>query len=361
MPFTADQIADINNQVLMTYIDKGKVYKQDIDNKPLLKELESRAGTFTGGNEYVSLSVGSGYGGGALQGYSGDDQLTHYNPTGLKRIKFPWKEHYIGMQVTMSELKTDGIDVVESGADQTTNRMEGREAQALANLLDEKMDKLNADYTLSLETLLHGDGSSDTKALAGIQSLVYASPAVGSTGGLSRPANDWWRNRAATAAFGSAGGQGAITSASTAGGALITFLDKEVRQLQRRRDGQTVWKCFAGSAFIDAYKAEMRANGYYSQTGWTGKTIDGSMADPTHGPLGSLIYDPWLDDNSLSKRCYVLDVGKSGIRLMYMQGNKLKKHNPARPYDRMVMYNGMSMTGVMIAKRLNTSGVYDIA
>jgi hypothetical protein len=54
-------------------------------------------------------------------------------------------------------------------------------------------------------------------------------------------------------------------------------------------------------------------------------------------------------------------MGQRGLRLMYMDGNKYKKHNPARPYDRMVMYNGISMTAVMVARQLNTSGVYDIA
>ena len=54
-------------------------------------------------------------------------------------------------------------------------------------------------------------------------------------------------------------------------------------------------------------------------------------------------------------------MGRTGVRLLYMDGNRMKKHNPARPYDRYVMYNGITMTGVMVAKQLNTSAVYDIA
>jgi len=49
------------------------------------------------------------------------------------------------------------------------------------------------------------------------------------------------------------------------------------------------------------------------------------------------------------------------VQILYMDGYRMKKHNPARPYDRLVMYNGITTTGVMIAKRLNTSAVYDIA
>lgn len=360
--FTPDEIADINNGALQTYIDKGTVWKQDIANKPMLKAFDEAAGSFTTGKEYVSFAVGSGYGGGSLQGYSGDDQLSFYNPTGVKRAQFPWKEHFIGMVVTMTELKYDGITVTESGTDQTPSEQPGREAQALVNLLDEKNAKLGADYTFSLDRLLHSDGSSDTKALAGIRSIILDSPAVGTTGNIGRVANTWWRNRAATAAYGLAGGQGAITSATANGGALITFMDKEERLLSKYRQGSTKRLRFAGSDFIDAYKLELRANGNYTMTGWNGgnSSPDGAMGDPSHAGT-PFVWDPTLDDTGYSKRCYVIDVSRTGLRLMYANGQKMQKHNPARPYDRMVMYNGISTTAVLIAKQLNTSGVYDIA
>lgn len=359
--FTPDEIADINNGALQTYIDRGTVWKQDIANKPMLKAFDESAGSFTTGKEFVSFAVGSGYGGGSLQGYSGDDQLSYYNPTGVKRAQFPWKEHFIGMVVTMTELKYDGITVSERGVDQSPNEQPGREAQALVNLLDEKNAKLGADYTFSLDRLVHGDGSTDTKALAGIRSLILDVPNVGVTGNINRVANTWWANRAATAAYGIAGGQGAITSATTNGGALIEFLEKEWRQLSKYRQGPTKYQLFAGSDFIAAYLKELRANGNYSMTGWFGQNnSEGAMNEPTWKGL-PIVWDPTLDDTGYAKRMYVIDVSRTGLRLMYANGQKMMKHNPARPYDRMVMYNGLSSTAVMIAKQLNTSGVYDIA
>jgi hypothetical protein len=361
MPFTADEIAEINAGALENYLDKGKVWKQDVANKPMLREFNARAGKFSGGRENVSVAVGSGYGGGSLTGFTGDDQVPYYNPTGTKRAKFPWKEHHIGMVVTMTELKIDGIDVIEDGSDQRTREMAGREAHALVNIFDEKNDKLGADYAYSLDRLLHGDGSTDTKALAGIRSMILDAPASGSTGGIGRVANTWWRNRAATAANAAAGGQGAITSATADGGALMEFLDKEWLQLSKFKTGQTAWRLFAGSDFIAAYKKELRANGSYSMTGFRGNgAVDGAMDDPTFKAM-PIEYDPTLDDLGLSKRCYVLDMGRGGLRLLYMDGQRMKKHNPARPYDRYVMYNGITMTGVLTAKQLNTSAVYDIA
>lgn len=355
MAFSASEIQDINNMSLETYLNKGTIFKQDIQNKPMLAAFEQRAGSFPGGKENVSFLVGSGYGGGSLQGYTGDDQLAHYNPTGSVRFRMPWKEHYIGMVVTMTELKYDGVDVIENGSSQRTREMSGREAQALANIFDEKNERLGADFNFSKDLLIHGDGSTDTKALAGIKAFILDDPDVGTTGGISRVANDWWRNDARTAASG-----GAITSASTGGGVLITAMDKFARNRSKFANGQTNVRYFCGSDFIDAYKAEMRANGTYTMTGWGGQKPDGSMMDPNHAGL-PLTWDPTMDDLGESKRCYAIDMGPRGLRLMYMDGQKYKKHNPARPYDRMVMYNGISMTAVMVARQLNTSGVYDIA
>lgn len=361
MPFTADEIASINVAALENYIDRGKVFKQNVANKPMLAAFDRRAGRFSGGKENVSFSVKPGQGGGSLQGYTGDDQLSFYNPTGLRRARFPWKEHHIGMRVTMTELKIDGIDVNEDGASQSTSPMSGREKHALANLLDEKHDTLGEDYARSKDLLIHGDGSGDAKALAGVGSLILDDPGAGSTGGIGRVANPWWRNRAATAAYGSAGGQGPITSNPANGGALIEFMDIEVRQLGKYRAGGTAWQWFAGSDWIDAYKRELRANGYYSMSMSDDDGVpDGSMKDPKHGGR-MIVWDPTLDDTGHAKRCQVLDMGRTGVRLLYMDGNRMKRHNPARPYDRMVMYNGITTTCVMIAKQLNTSGVYDIS
>lgn len=353
MAFTADELSSIVNATLENNIDKGTVWKQNVQNKPMLKAFNDAAGSFSGGKENVSFAVKSGQGGGALAGYSGDDQVAYYNPTGLKRVRFPWKEHHIGTVITHTELKTDGIDVVDTDGNDT-REMSGRENFALANLLDEKMDTLNEDYAVSLDSLLHGDGSTDTKALAGIGSLILASPAVGTTGGLSRPANSWWRNRAAT-------GGSAITSSTSNGGALIEFLEKEWLQLSRYASGSPRWKLFAGSDIIAAYQKELRANGTYTMTGWQGQSnADGGMGAPMWKG-NPIVYDPTLDGLSLAKRMYVIDMSRNGVRLLYMDGQRMKKHNPARPYDRYVMYNGITMTGVLVAKRLNTSAVYDIA
>ena len=84
------------------------------------------------------------------------------------------------------------------------------------------------------------------------------------------------------------------------------------------------------------------------------------MEEPSHGGI-PFVWDPTMDDQGRAKFCYAIDMGKTGLRLLYMDGQRMKKHNPARPYDRYVMYSGITMTGLLIARQLNTSGVYDIA
>lgn len=355
MSFTADALADINNAALETYINKGTVFKQNVQNKPLLAAFNANAETFPGGKEAISLAVKAGQGGLSLQGYTDDDQVSYGNPTGLKRVRFLWREHHIGMVVSHTELKYDGINVTENDASQDTGAMSGREMQALANILDEKLDSMGEDFAFSLNRLFYGDGTADPKAVAGLRSIIVDNPTTGSLGGLSRVINPWWRNRARTAASG-----GTIVSNPANGGTLIQVLDVEARQRQRYASGQTRVKYFAGSDFIDAYKTELRANGNYTLTGWDTGNVDGSMPDPKHNGI-VITYDPTLDDLGLNKRCYAIDMGKTGIRLFYMDGNRMKKHSPARPYDRYVMYNGITTTCVMGARQLNTSGVYDIA
>lgn len=360
MAFTADELVNINNSTLEHFIDKGRVWKQFVANKPMLEAFNSRAGFFPGGKEFVSWGVKAGQGGGGVQGYTGDDQLSFYNPTGVKRARAAWKEHHIGTVITHTELKIDGVDVIESGANARTSEMGGREEFVLANLLDEKNDTMGEDFARSMDLLLHGDGSTDTKAFAGIKSIILHNPGAGSTFGLSRPANVWWRNDAATNAFGLAGGRGRITSNPANGGALIEAMDQAMRRRMKYAQGATRTMYFAGTDFIDAYKREIRANGNYFDNGVNGRTFDGAMTDPSHGGV-ALRWDPTLDDIGESKFCYAIDMGQTGLRMMYMDGQRMKRHNPARPYDRMVMYNGITTTCVLIAKQLNTSGVYEIA
>ena len=354
MPFTADEISNINNSSLEAFIEKGTVFKQNVANKPMLKAFDEARGSFSGGNMFASVGVKSGQGGGSLSGYTHDDQVTYYNPTPNKRAKFGWKEHHIGLVVSHTELKIDGVDIDDTSGSQTTSKMDGREAHVLADLLDGKNEDLGEDYAKSLDLLVHGDGTSDTKALAGIRAFILDVPATGTTGGINRSANAWWRNRAATTANGNV-----VTSNTASGGALLQFLQKDLRLLGKYAQGGTRWRFFAGSDFYDAMEKELRANGNYTMDGFMREgAVDGGMA-PLKFKGKPIEWDPTLDDLGRGKFMYVIDMKR--LRLFYMNGQRMKKHNPQRPYDRYVMYNGITTTAVMVAQQLNTSLIAEIA
>jgi hypothetical protein len=163
----------------------------------------------------------------------------------------------------------------------------------------EILEDFGEQYARSMNTLMWGDGIADAKALAGMQSIIADVPNTGSLGGLART-NTWWQNRSACPAFGTAGGRAAVTSAATNGGALLQFLQNEYRQLIRY--GGRPSKCLAGSAFINAMEIELRANGNYSMTGFTGPQ-DGSMGQLKFMNT-TIEYDPTLDDLGRSKFAY---------------------------------------------------------
>ena len=354
MPFTAEEIASINNSALEEFIEKGTVYKQNVQNKPAMKAFDEASGSFSGGNEYVSCGVKSGQGGGSLAGYTHDDQLSFYNPASQKRAKYAWKEMHIGITWSFTEAKRDGVDVTDDAVAANTSNMDGREMHVLANIIKEKNDDLGEDYARSFNTFLWGDGTSDTKALAGIRSLLLEDPTTGTTGGISRAANTWWRNRALT----DANSNTDVTGNTANGGALLQALQKEFRLLSKFAQGGTNWRIFCGSDFYDQIEVELRANGNYTLDGFMRESaVDGGMAAVKFKGK-NVVWDPTLDDIGKSKFCYIIDMKR--IKLLYMNGQRMKKHNPARPYDRLVFFNGITSTCVLYASQLNTSSIVEL-
>ena len=90
--------------------------------------------------------------------------------------------------------------------------------------------------------------------------------------------------------------------------------------------------------------------------GGGGQSFNAEMYNPLVGLQDR--YKKYLDDISKNKFCYIIDMKQ--IKLLYMNGQRMKKHNPSRPYDRMVQFNGLSTTCVLIAKQLNTSSIVEL-
>lgn len=368
MAFTAGEITHIANSALDYYLNRGSTFKQIIQAKPLLEMFERKGKSFPGGKGDISLALKNAYGAGGtndgVKGYTHDDTVVFYTPANSKRATFTWREMHIGFTMTHTELKIDGLSVVDTNGASVSSHSD-RDMTVLINLMQDKLEDFGEQYAKTMNSLLWGDGTGDAKALAGIRAALVPNPATGTYGGLDRSqaANAFWRNRARTAAFGTAVGAtpslsvhggGAVTSSPSNGGALIQVLQAEKRQLTRYGGNPDTF--FAGSDFIGAMEVEMRANGYYSMNGFRGKQ-DGAMGGLTFDGV-TIQYDPTLDDLSLSKRGYWFD--SRHLYLMKMQNEWRRQHTPSRPPNQFVLYRSLTCTGQIVAQQLNSGLVIDI-
>ena len=349
MAFTPGELASIANAALDYYFEKGKAFKQSIENKPLIAAMERKAKTFSGGKGDISIGIKGNYGDGSgddvLKGYTHDDQVAFYTPANIQRANYPWREVHLGLTLTNTELKIDGLSLVNTSMGMNTTGHRGREMHVLVGLLEDKIEDLGEQYLRGLNDMLWGDGTADALGFAGIESIIVDDPTTGTVGGIDRATDVWWRNRANLG----------IASSPANGGVLAQVLQNEYRQLRRYGGNPDLF--LAGSDFIDALEIEMRANGYYTDSGFTG---GGDMAVGGIKFKGvNIQYDPWLDNNAKAKYGYWIDT--KNVCLFKMEGEWRRNHDPARPVDQFVVHRSITSTGQMCASQCNSSGVYSIA
>ena len=361
--FSAAQISHAQATGLDFYI-RGELFNSGIQEKPLLAKFEGKAKTFPGGNENISIGVKFKTGANGVNdkvtGFSHTDQVGFYNPGNGLRANYVWREHHIGMTLSETELKRHGILVTDSPR-KIPKSGTNRGMEILSNVLKEANADYAEQYADTMNDLYWGDGSSDPSALHGLRSFIHDIPTIGVVGGLSAVTYPKWRNIAFTAAFnGHASfdanhGGNRITAAAANGGALLTALQNMWRQL-RRFGGKP--DCFyAGSDFIEAMEMEIRANGNYSDTGFT-KNQDGSMGEMYFKRI-PVVYDPTLDDLGRSKFAYIWD--SRDIWVHALEGDWKRRRTPERPYDQFVFHQSILCTGQMVAQRRNSAAVVEIA
>lgn len=347
MPFTVQELENAANAALDFHMSRGEVFSSTIQDKPLLREMLGMKKNFPSGNNNITVRVKGDYTT-AIQGYTHDDTVSYRNPANIKQASFPWKEIHWGISCTLTELKKDGITITDT-TDGTGEEMHsGREVTALANLLDDKIEDMKEGAERGLNSMYWRDGTQDAKVIPGIKSFIVDSPSTATAiGGIDPGVNTWWRNRANLA----------ISVGSTPGDqVLVNFLQTEMRQLRRYGNPKHIALC--GSDFITQLEKELRAKGNYTLEGWDKKgAMDIGMADVALKGV-MFEYDPTLDDLGEQARCYFLDT--RSIFPMMMDGEYMKKHNPARPEDKYVIYRAVTLTGGLVVRQRNTSGVYKI-
>jgi hypothetical protein len=349
---------------------KSDAFKQTIQEKPLIGVFTKRQQTFPGGKGDITLPISFQSELPAISGYQGDDQVSYSNPQNTRRVSYPWKEIHAGINVTLTELKIDGISVTDSVTGENTSKHSGRDATVLTNILKAKLDDMTEGWARGFNTMLWKDGTQNAKLVPGLSSFIKPGIEitggtvdlnnVGTTGGLSRAANPLWRNRS---------GKFWYEAGKTN---IIDGLRKEIRQLKRYGGKPTTILC--GSAFLELLEKEIHNKGFYSMTGFSKGTNTVGMGATELLGVGEFVYDPTLDDlpgynattngdvdgeesnGNRSSFCYLVDT--DAIQMYVMDGEDKKTHNPARPEDKYVIYKAMTWTGGMVAKQLSGCGVY---
>jgi hypothetical protein len=349
MPFTAQEINNIANASLDFFM-KGPAMAQTLEQRPTLKAMRAAQKTFPGGKEAIVGNVKGEYTT-TMTGYSGDDTVTYGNPANLKQWNYPWRELHGGIAVTATELKKDGITIVDTNGAETVTHS-GADLTRITSLFADKLDDMAEGSARGMNEILWRDGSQDAKAFPGIQSIILptATAATGVTGGIDRAANWWWRNRALT-------GASKIT-ASAANQTLTRTLRDEARQLIRYGGKPSLLP--AGSAFLSRLEMEVQEKGIYTQQGFAnnGKT-DIGMADISMRGVGTFYYEPELDNLGLQYFAYFLDPRR--LFLDVMEDEDMKQHNPNSPAEKYVIYRSVTWTGGLVAQQLNCHGVYEVA
>lgn len=346
------KVGDDLTYALLRFYVRGKALAQTIQDKPFLSWLKSNQETFPGGNQYISGNVQGAFMSDSqdyLQGYSEDDEILFNQAENLLQWEYIWREVSMGLIVSWTELKRDGVTIND---DNKVSEHSRTELFRLTKILENRLDDFGESNMRAMNNMCWGDGSVSAKHIQGIRALLSptADPATGTVGGLSRVTYSWWRHRAAI-------GANKITASKTEQ-TLTKKLRSEARQL--RRYGGKTSQIFAGSAFIEGLEEEVFEKGTYTQEGFVneGKT-DIGMAKIRMRGVGTFEYDPTMDDIGLSKFAYFLDGRR--LKLRPMEGEDMKTLNPTRPYNYLVFLKNVTWTGGMVLTQPNAQGVYEIA
>lgn len=349
---------DLANQLLTFYVKKGPL-AQTTQDKPLLRELVANMDDFPGGKDNVSDPVQGTFmedTAGFYVGYTEDDGLAFTQGQDVLRAAYPWKEMAGNLVITWTELKKDGITMLDNG-----RQKEHKSAEAVritTGVLKSRLANFGESMSRARQKMLWRDGTQDAKAVPGVLSILTDDPNTGTTGGLDRATYSWWRHRARVGGLAVTSNTGPKITASAADQTLTETLLTEMIQLRRYGGKPNLILC--GSGFWEQLRHEVRAKGQLTLEGFTNrKATDIAMAPISIQGIGTFEYDPTLDDLGRSKFAYFIDTRHLKLRPMDSEWNKML--DPTRPYNALVFLKSITDTAALGADMLNCHGVYEVA
>lgn len=360
MSFSVNVAADVTASTLENFLNPKNTddILQHVANKPLLRRLlETKqefgsAGPASGNTNPPNLREPVM---GALMrdqvgfyaGISGSDTLVFKSSDGAVQTTAPVRWMHAGFTITHDELLQQGVHVSKDNSTTAS----GDDKTNLYNALQLK----KADYLESVmfarNKTLWLDGTQDSKAIAGIKSIITDDPTTGTTVGIART-NYWWRHIART------GVGGALPKLvySKADQTLTETINQDMRQLEVY--GGNIDTAFAGSDFCDAFEREARAKGLITQTGWSNALTNTRVKGIKVGSV-EIEYDPTLDQLGESKRVYMWDSKHLRLRPQKQEWGKVTNQN--QPSDQFVMLISTTDRGALAVNQLDCCYVGELA
>lgn len=354
MALTAEQLAIAANYQLEAY-SKEMPADQITQEHPFRSWLIKNKVDTEGGNEYFNEKVRTGNDAN-YQNYSEDDQVTYNRRDPIRLAKFPWASFHDGFGLNEDELARNGIAMT----DDRNAVVSGAEKLQIVNLLKENYESLRLGVMDESAKEFLRDGSQDAKAVDGLDALIASDPTTGIVGGIDRSvtANSYWRNNVS------------LDVAATTG-VLLAAMETHWRNCIRY-GGHTPTAAFAGSAFIDAYRKEVRDThelniGVNPGAGNRGPSFDGGVGTLFFKGV-EIVWDPDFDTLQAAdsetvewtKRCYFLNA-TAGPRLRPIKGHWMVNRKPPRMYDRYVHYFGMTSKYRITVRQPNSCALVHIA
>lgn len=349
MPFTSEQLS-YAGKASIDYILRQS--PQDIYNveRPLLKALRAKQKEFPGAKQYITEKLRT-TNDANFQWFGPDGEVSFNRKRTLSEANFSWGSAHDGFALTEEELLQNFISVTDDkNAAPTTS-----EKHQFVNLITENTETLKLGFAEKFDYDLHLDGTQSSDAIPGLDALVSTTPNTGTVGGINRASVAAWRN------------QVSLGIAATAG-TLSTEMEKMWRNCTRV-GGNSPDLIIAGSKFIDAYRAEIRAtNTVQIQRGANGVTMGADASIENLAFKGvAIVWDPVMDElqaalaptQAWDKRCYFLNTRH--LKLRPARGQDMVVRNPPRVYNRYTHYWGLTWRGAITITHPASMGVMTIA
>lgn len=172
------------NDDVMNRRDPTTIDRQELVWLSILEKRKKVSGQ-AGGKTIVKLKKNGGL---DIQFWERRDRLGFAESHIDLELEYPFVNIHMGLELVHDDLADQGYDITPNGPRSRTSfkKMSEDEANTLVDIVEEKIEDMHDSWDVNLELALLRDGSSDTKAIVGLDGLVTTTPTTGTIGGKSR-------------------------------------------------------------------------------------------------------------------------------------------------------------------------------